>query len=414
MHDPAKPTIVHVVGSFTNGGIEQGLLTLAKQGFYDRDYNVKIVQIYEGEGFMHDEMAQVLGSENFIALGTARNIIPTDQLPPVRRIIRKIDSAFHMAHVAWNLKKTLDAIGPDAVILSHPISHVTGCAAAIAKPNLKVINFEHGTARDSRLLRVALKLTSWRCNLVFGDSQITLDTRIADNYLLKKPGVVVPLTVFPPQPPREIRKPDIFQTTSLGRLSPEKNFPELIHAAARLAEEGYNLQLTIAGGGDQETEIKALLDRLHAAKPDLNIHDIVKLPGFQSGDDKDRLLKKTDIYIQPSLNEGFCIALAEAMNLGIPCIATRFGGSDEYGTGANMIKTEGYTRDDLYKSLKQMMDNYANIASDMSREAQKTMQENYSLKPVWKLWNAALDMIKDIKPVWPKSPPPSPPLNLAA
>src|SRR5690606_13485487 len=41
------------------------------------------------------------------------------------------------------------------------------------------------------------------------------------------------------------------------------------------------------------------------------------------------ILKDADVYVQTSLNEGFCNAVLEAQALGIPCVAFKVGGIPE-------------------------------------------------------------------------------------
>ena len=40
-------------------------------------------------------------------------------------------------------------------------------------------------------------------------------------------------------------------------------------------------------------------------------------------------MKNCDVYMQPSLNEGFCIAIGEAKLFGVPIVATDFVGARE-------------------------------------------------------------------------------------
>ena len=56
--------------------------------------------------------------------------------------------------------------------------------------------------------------------------------------------------------------------------------------------------------------------------------------GFRQ--DVPRLLAAMDIYVQPSINEGFSLSILEAMAAGKPVIATDVGGTSEVVTDGRM------------------------------------------------------------------------------
>jgi glycosyltransferase involved in cell wall biosynthesis len=86
---------------------------------------------------------------------------------------------------------------------------------------------------------------------------------------------------------------------AVGRLSAEKGFDLLIRAMARLASEGRDVDLVIAGDGPQRQPLEQL------AK-DLGIGDRVRLLGFQS--DLIPIYQALDAYALSSLREGLAAA----------------------------------------------------------------------------------------------------------
>lgn len=106
---------------------------------------------------------------------------------------------------------------------------------------------------------------------------------------------------------------------SLGRLHPNKCYTHLIQAAARLKAEhptlSARLELVVGGSGEQRD---ALVAEAHALGLD-NVHFI----GFVQ--DPAAFLAGLQGYIQTSHHEGMCIAAHEAMQAGLPVIATAVG-----------------------------------------------------------------------------------------
>ena len=103
----------------------------------------------------------------------------------------------------------------------------------------------------------------------------------------------------------------------LSRLHPKKNLPNLLEAWGRIAAERPNWDLVIAGPdeGGHSAELKAQV----ASK----VIPRVQFPGPLYGAAKDRLLEHSDLFVLPTLNENFGIAVAEALATGVPAIVTK-------------------------------------------------------------------------------------------
>jgi glycosyltransferase involved in cell wall biosynthesis len=107
---------------------------------------------------------------------------------------------------------------------------------------------------------------------------------------------------------------------SLGRLHRVKGYDVLIEALARLRRTGFKppapFEVVIAGEGKQRAALTQLIESQ-------GLSDIVRLPGFAPNPRE--FLAGLHLYVQPSRSEGFCIAAHEAMQAGLPVIASRVG-----------------------------------------------------------------------------------------
>lgn len=123
---------------------------------------------------------------------------------------------------------------------------------------------------------------------------------------------------------------------NVGRLSPQKGQGHLIRAFQKVHDNIPDSVLLIAGEGPQEQYLNDLIKQL-----DLN--DCVIMLGHTENVYK--YLNKSDLFVFPSLFEGFPNALAEAMCVGLPCIASDFRtGAREIIAPDIMDKTEPVTK----------------------------------------------------------------------
>lgn len=107
---------------------------------------------------------------------------------------------------------------------------------------------------------------------------------------------------------------------TLGRSKPIKGHRYLIEAFARIAPQHPNLLLLIIGGGEEEPQLRALVQTLGLEQRVVITGTIVNAA---------RYLKALDLFVLPSLSEGLGLAMLEAMTTGLPVIGTRAGGVPE-------------------------------------------------------------------------------------
>lgn len=101
---------------------------------------------------------------------------------------------------------------------------------------------------------------------------------------------------------------------SVGRLSPEKGFPDAIKLMAELVKKDAGYNLDIFGDGPERSAIENLINKL-------NLSNNIKLHGFRPRSVIDNYLKKSGLYLMCSHEESFGIALIESFAQGVPAIA---------------------------------------------------------------------------------------------
>ena len=122
-----------------------------------------------------------------------------------------------------------------------------------------------------------------------------------------------------PAPQDQSHEPPRIAMTA--RLEVHKDQPTLIRAAALLKTQGSPIEVWLIGEGSRRTELQQLIN-------ELNVADSVKLLGSRR--DVPALLSQCDLFVFQALrDEGFGIALAEAMAARLPIVATNVGACRE-------------------------------------------------------------------------------------
>jgi glycosyltransferase involved in cell wall biosynthesis len=289
-----KIRIAHVVGQLDMGGMEKLLVEFARHA-NRKQFELQFIA-FGKRGVIADEIE---------ALGwPVRSLGTTPGLKP-RLIVR--------------LSRLFRELGADVVHTHNtgPLLYA-GPAAKLAQVAW-VIHTRHGqrfgaTRRETAMFRLAT-LTANRVVCVSQDSAaITRKEGISP----KRIRIIlngIDTTRFPPANP-ENNKPFL----AVGRFSPEKDFANLIRAAAIVVRSDPTFRLDIAGDGVCMPDIRQRVS-------ELKLEGAVRLLGQVS--DIPTLLTKASCFTLASLTEGISLTILEAMAARLPVVATRVGGNPE-------------------------------------------------------------------------------------
>ena len=114
--------------------------------------------------------------------------------------------------------------------------------------------------------------------------------------------------------PQEVSPLTEKRFVSVGRLSPEKGYIDLLKIYERLVKHDSTWHLDIVGDGKEFTKLQEFA-KLHRLQKKVTFH------GFQKKEYIDDLLHRSSIYLMTSHTESFGIVLLEAMSHGLPCVA---------------------------------------------------------------------------------------------
>lgn len=147
---------------------------------------------------------------------------------------------------------------------------------------------------------------------------------------------------------------------SLGRLHLVKGYDVLIEALATLAGTLPPIEVEIAGDGTE----RGALEELAAKRGVRNI----KFVGYV--EDNLRFLARLHLYVQPSRSEGLCVASHEAMQAGLPVVASAVGALPHSITSESGMVLAPGNPDALSKALATLLSNPQRL-SEMGKAGRK-------------------------------------------
>ncbi len=114
--------------------------------------------------------------------------------------------------------------------------------------------------------------------------------------------------------------------THVGGLIEQRDHATLIDGFARLLKRWPTARLAIVGDGPVHDQVVQLIDRY-------GVSDHVLLTGYRH--DIGALLHRSDIYVNQTIDEGFGIAVVEAMLSGVPVVVSESGAHPELVAGGS-------------------------------------------------------------------------------
>ncbi len=231
----------------------------------------------------------------------------------LRVVVRDGGEADHFAALRW-LNRQVAADRPTHISTSLTRATLLGQLVG-ARRRLPVVSWQHAAylkPANRRLLRALQPLS----RLWIGDSDAV--TRLTAERLKVPAERLMQWPIFRADElaaqARPWRQGEPVRIGSLGRLHPVKGYDVLIDALAALPPDLPRPEVTIAGEGAE----RSALERRAAA---LGVE--LSLPGYV--DNPRAFLAGLHLYVQPSRSEGLCVAAHEAMQAGLPLIASAVG-----------------------------------------------------------------------------------------
>lgn len=174
---------------------------------------------------------------------------------------------------------------------------------------------------------------------------------------------------------------------SVTRFSEEKGIFFLLEAAKLLKERGADFLLTIAGDGPLYEDAVKFVEKNELIKN-------ISLPGYCN--DIESLLLNSECFINSSSSEALSFAILEAMEAGLPIIATNIGGNPDIvneKTNCGLLVPYG-SNECLANAMTYITDN-PKEAAVMAKNARKAVKEIFnvdnSIKTAYNIYLEAME-----------------------
>lgn len=155
---------------------------------------------------------------------------------------------------------------------------------------------------------------------------------------------------------------------TVANLYPTKDIPTLVRAAARV---GGNVRFVVIGEGEERQHIERVIRQYE-------LQDRFILLG--SIKDASKYLPALDVFVLPSVKEGFPWALLEAMAARVPVVATRVGAVEEMlEEGVSGILCEPGNAEQLAHGIVKLLGN-DKLRQDVAIAAHQQVISKFSLR----------------------------------
>lgn len=332
------------------GGIEKSIVSLAN--LLSKKYSVEIAvcyKLYDKSVFDLDDSINVKYLNDSTIVPNHKSLKSAIHGKNIKKIFKEFAYSLKVLHYRKNgMINYIKSCDSDVIISTRDIFNEW--LSLYGKDDVLKIGWEHNHFHDNykyahRIIRSAKKL----------DYLVLVSMDLLEFYKRKMSNYKCMCIYIPnciESIPQKLSKLNEKRLISVGRLSPEKGYLDLLKVYKQLRNDYPNWVLDIIGDGKER-------DNLERYIKNNNLEKYVTLHGFQGKEYIDKLMNKSSIYLMTSFTESFGIVLIEAMSHGLPCIAfsSAEGAREIINSGENgyLIKNRNYEM--MIKKISDLIEN---------------------------------------------------------
>jgi glycosyltransferase involved in cell wall biosynthesis len=307
--------------------------------------------------------------------------VPLGGLP--KRVLNKFRNIV-LNHLYGKIER---AVGKPDVIHAHFIQNGYILAKSFYDKEIPLIITEHYSAMNQKKISPYLynigKFTYERMNKVICVSE-ALASNIRINFNINV-EVIPNMVYFREYEQRNVNKIR-YNFISTGRLVKSKGMDFLIEAFSTAFRNDINVSLYIFGDGPEYKNLRNIIKML-------GMNEQIKLMGLVNRSEIYETMQISDCFVLVSEHETFGVSYIEALAAGLPVIATKCGGPEDFINRYNGKFVEIGNKSDLVNSMKFMYKN-SKIMFDRNKIKKETIEKFSSDKIALRLISLYKELLK--------------------
>ena len=362
------------------GGAEKAII--AEANMLAERYDVEIAcvyKLYDKPAFPVDKKVKI----TYLAEDLRPNKDELKEAIRQKRLSLIVKEGFKSIKVlfyrTWKIKQLIKTTDADTIISTRYLYHKL--LSKTCKKGVVTIAQEHNHHKNNQ--KYIKKMVDSVENI---DYFMPVSKELTEFYSerVKAKCVYIPHSLeYIPDELSELNKCNII---SVGRLSKEKGFEDLIRVFSLIHEKCPEWTLHIVGDGDERGVIERTI-------VEMNLNDSVVLHGYQNKEYINELLSKSSVYVMTSHEEAFGIVLIEAQSFGIPCVAydSARGALEIIKNEENGFMIEGRDANKMANAVIRLINNPEERRKMGMKGRSNSLQ--YSTEFVKKMWFDFIDSI---------------------
>lgn len=328
-----RKSILFVINSLGCGGAEKSLLSLLSLLDYDK-YDVTLQMIRRGGMFEELLPPEVhvrkeLDYTAFCSQSIAKQMLSFDFRRIAARVRtslflrqnRRAGQPLHDAQAYWKYSGTAFDPLPELYDVAvawgqgtptHFVAKKVRAKKKFAWVNADYENVGHDKDFDRRYYAAFTEIICVSNKLCLTLQKVFPEyaAKMTTIYDINNPATIFAMA----NQPCSLRNEGNLTLVTVGRLVPQKGYDIAAKAAWLLKKRGVRFHWYVVGGGDSAPIEKDIVQ--------YGIRNCFTLLGAKANPYP--YMKAADIYVQTSKFEGYCLTLAEARMLNVPCVTTNF------------------------------------------------------------------------------------------
>lgn len=333
-----KTKIIHIVPSLSySGGIENYVRNLCTCEIAAR-YEISIITFYNAND---KRIIDELESRSIRVFPLRKTLFETIPFRYLRFIIKNLFTSYLPKIIS--LKVLLKMINPE-LIVAHGEDAELICG--FIGDSIKKINVIHGDSYFPMNPYYRLILKKFSRNKF--DTTIVVHKKLEAEFKGKRKVCFVKTGIDLLKFKNDSRSVgDELILGFIGRIEKEKGIYELLDAFTRLRNAKLGVILKIAGSGREKGKIEKLVEQSELSENVTILGEIKNTPDFY---------RSIDIFVLPSITEGFPLTILEAMASGVLVVANNVGGiSDLIINGERGFLLENNLPETIFNSLNKII-----------------------------------------------------------